>query len=37
MKVAEKSCFSTCGVSDFKIFTLILFCVQVEEKGLVNI
>lgn len=33
--MAGKPCFSTC-VSDFKVFPLILFCVQVEEMGLLN-
>lgn len=35
--MAEQPCFSTCGVSDFKVSPLILFCVQVEEMGLLNI
>lgn len=33
--MAEKPRFSTC-VSDFKVSPLILFCVQVEEMGLLN-
>lgn len=34
MTVAEKPSFSTCGVSDFKVFPWILLCVQIEEMGL---